>query len=550
MEQEWDLGPSLLESMWRFRRLVILTVVIAALAGFGLSQLQPTMYEGKTSLILSDPRNAGVFRDETRLVIDPSRYVRNQAELITLTEVLTRAVQLEGGRVSVEDLKRTVTADASTNLDLITIRALDPTPEGAASLSDSVGHAYEQIVTEEVKANADAALAELDRSRADTQSQIDALEAKLATDPNDSATKAERDAAVAQLVTLKNRAEQISVDAALYGTGVQLFEASEIPKSPASPRPKRNAAVAGILGLLAASAYAWWRAEHTQAAEYRQDAAPVLGAPLLGEVPDFATVGVTGPAPALSAPTSPAGDAYQFIVSSLEFALAEAGGTMVLVTSAGPTDGKTVTTLNLGVAAARDGRKVLLVDADERIRGLSRFLGAGPEPGITDLASRDIKFADAVRSMRISDTVHLPVVPAGSPVDDTAGFFRTPGFRKAMGLIRTHADLILVDSPPLLAVADTSAIASQTDGIVLVVDKGTPIRVLEDARERMAFIGTPLLGYVFNRSDLKGGRYGYKKYRYGRYGSYGYGYGYGHPNGQDEEDEKSKHRRGKRRAKA
>ena len=393
-----------------------------------------------------------------------------------------------------------------------------------------------------------AALAELSASQTELQQRINSLDAQLAANPDDASTKAERDAAVAQLITLNSRADQIAVDAALYGNGVELFERSEIPESPARPQPVRNAAVAAILGLLGAGAWAWWRAEHTQAADYRQDAAPVLGAPLLGEVPDFTEVGVVGPVPALSSPTSPAGEAYQFIVSSLEFALTEAGGSMVLVTSAGPTDGKTVTTLNLGVAAARDGRKVLLVHGDERVRGLSRFLGTSPEPGMTDLASRDIDFVDAARSMRISDTVHLPVVPAGSPVDDTAGFFRTPGFRRAMGKIRAQADLVLVDSPPILAVADTSAIASQVDGIVLVVDKGTPMKVLEEARERMGFIGTPLLGYVFNRSDLKGGRYGYKKYGYGRYGSYGYGYGT--PNGHDEDDDKARHRQGKRRAKA
>jgi len=530
--REWDLGPSLLESMWRFRRLVILTVVAAALAGFGLSYLQSTMYEGTTSLVLSDPRNAGVFRDTTQLVIDPSRYVRNQAELITSTEVLAKAVQLEGGRVSIEDLKQNgrVTADASTNLDLITIHALDPTPEGAASLADSVGHAYEQVVADTVKANADAALAELDRSRADTQAQIDALEIKLAADPTDTASKAERDAAVAQLVTLKSRAEQITVDAALYGTGVQLFEASEIPTSPSSPKPVRNAAIAAILGLLAAGAYAWWRAERTQSAESRHDAAPVLGAPLLGEVPDFAAVGSEGMIPTVTAPGSTVAEAYQFIVSSLEFAL-NGSGPVVVITSADQGDGKTVSALNLAVAAAKDGRKVLLVDADERVRGLTRYSGGAPEPGLTDLAGGTVSIDSCTRTWPVADGVVVPLIPAGRNLGDTAGFFRTGAFRTAMTQISKSADIVLIDTPPLLAVSDASAVAARADGIILVVAKGTPLRHLEDVRDRLEFVGTPLLGYIFNRSDPNDPKYGYKY-------KYAYGYGYTNdPNG------KRKHRR-------
>ncbi|HKZ24326.1 MAG TPA: Wzz/FepE/Etk N-terminal domain-containing protein, partial [Acidimicrobiia bacterium] len=210
--EEWAMGPSLLESVWRFRRLVIITVVAAAAAGFILSFLQSTMYEGSTLLILSDPRNSGVFRDTNSLVIDPSRYVRNQAERMVSTPVLTKAAELEEGRVSIEDLRERVTAQPSTNLDLITIKALDPTAAGAAALADSVGHAYEAVVAEDVRANAEAALAELDRSRSDLQVQIDVLEAELVVNPADATAKAERDAAVAQLVNLKNRAEQISVD--------------------------------------------------------------------------------------------------------------------------------------------------------------------------------------------------------------------------------------------------------------------------------------------------------------------------------------------------
>src|SRR5699024_8892176 len=124
-----------------------------------------------------------------------------------------------------------------------------------------------------------------------------------------------------------------------------------------------------------------------------------------------------------------------------------------------------VTTLNLAIAAARDGRRVIVVDGDERVRGLSRLAGFDRERGLTDLANEDVAFEECVYAAELADSGRLPFIPSGSRIEQTAGFFRTPAFRKAMLRIKEHADLLLVDTPPILAVSDTSAIAGQVDGI-------------------------------------------------------------------------------------
>ena len=112
----------------------------------------------------------------------------------------------------------------------------------------------------------------------------------------------------------------------------------------------------------------------------------------------------------------------------------------------------------------------------------------------------------------------LRFVPAGSPAGDTAAFFRSPAFRSAIRRLRDSADLVIIDSPPMLVVADTAAIASQVDGIVVVVAHGASLRGLADLRQQLQFLGTPLLGYVYNRSPASNGRYGYAQYGYGQYG--------------------------------
>lgn len=517
----WEQGPGLIESAWRFKWLIVAATVVAMLAGYGASLLQPTMYEAEARLLLTDPRTAGVFQDSQRISIDPSRYVRNQAQYVESRAVAVKTIELLDGSVSVDEVDERVTARASVDLDLITIRASAPEAGDAAELANAVGEAYQSRVREEVQAHAQQAITELDASKQDLQQRISAAERGLAGNPDNSALRAERDAAIAQLITIESRADQIAVDAALYGSGVELFEEAEVPEVPAQPKPLRNAAVAGVLGLMAAAALAWWRAERTQSAEGRDDPARVLGAPLLGEIPEFSDVGADGPSPTVTMPHSVAAEAYQFVVASLQFALAEHGGSSVVITSAAPGDGKTATALNLAAAAVQDGRRVLLVDGDERMRGLTKLSGLSPDPGLTDLQDENLPFSGCVSEWRLSERVALPFVTAGSELRDPAGFFRTPGFRRAIRRIKDYADFTIVDSPPILAVADSSAIASQVDGIVVVVQRGTPLRLLEDVAQRLAFVGTPVLGYVFNRAKPRSRRYGRT------YGA-GYGYGYGH----------------------
>jgi len=515
----YKAGPSLLKALLRFRWLVVLTSIAAAVATYGLSFLQATTYEAEASMLLTDPRTSGVFDDGSSVIRDLSRYVRNQAEFTESSAVAVRASELLGNGLAVKDITESVSAAPSRDLDLVTIRAAQPTAVEAAALADAVGEAYQQLVAEQVQATAVAAISELVESKARLQSRVDALEAGLAAERGNSALQAERDAAIAQLVNLDTRIEQIDVNMALYGSGVQYFEAAKIPQSPAAPRPLRNAAAAAVLGLLAAGAYAWWRTERAPLAETRHDPAPVLGAPLLGEIPEFSAVGVKGPAPVIHEPESVAAEAYQFVTSSIDFALDQVNGSTVLLTSTAPDNGKTVTSLNVAAAATGDGARVLLVDADERARGLTRMGGDGNLTGLTDLVRRDdTELRDCLVRWKVTDDRHILVLPAGKRLPVGSSMFRSKAFEKVVAKLRDTAALVIFDSPPVLAAAETVEIAAQVDGIIFVVEQGIPLRALDEARARLEIVGKPILGYVFNRATHGPGRYG-------KYYSYGYGYG-------------------------
>lgn len=505
-------SPGLLESLWRYRFPVVAFTLLGGIVGFLLAMQQAPVYQSTSQLILADPRNTGVFGEIRAVVQDSGRYIRNQAELIRSGAVYPTAAELIDNRYHPETIAGLVTVEGRNEVDVIMITAFDFTPEGAAELANAVAEAYREVVRQQVQRTASAAITELRETNNSLRADLRSMDADVVG----SAAEAERNAALGQIMENESRISQLTVDAALFDDGVEAFAPGREPLGPSQPRPRRNAAAGALLAFVVAAAYAWWRHGVTRTLERGSDPAAVLGAPLLGEIPEFSKVGVSDKIPTVSAPMSPAAEAYQFVVSALAFALDAVHGQSIVITSATPGEGKTLTSLNLAVAARKDGRSVILVDADWRMRGLTELSGVDAQAGLSNLRSDQVPFEWATSLLSLSEDVHLSLVTAGDDVDDPAGYFRTANFRRALARVKERGDLVVVDSPPILSVSETSAISSQVDGIVIVVSRGTPQRLLVEVRRRLEFVGTPVLGYIFNRSSPRSSAYGMA-------GDYGYG---------------------------
>ena len=509
-----DNEPSLFASLWRFKWYIVAAGILAAVAGYGLSMLQDELYQSEGQLLLNDPGSSGGVASEIGIVLDPGRYVRNQAEIIQSPQVAAQASELLGGDPSTSAIQASMSVSTDYDIDAIWLRSTQSTGELATAVVNAVAAAYEDVVEEGISTRVNSAIATLEQSKLDLITRIAEIDAELAADPGNITLTAQRTAAVSQLVALDTRIEELGTDATIYGSGVQLYVAPGGPGTQIQPRPVRNAAIALVLGVIAAGAWAWWRSESDQRADDRNTPAAILDAPLLAVVPEYSDVGANGPNPADANPESGAAEAYHFAVSALSFALDQVDGKTVIITSTAPGDGKSVTALNIAFAAAKDGRRPLLIDADERARGLTRLSGLGIGLGLTDLTNgRPIN--DVIGEWGMMNNTSLPFVPAGSRLDDSAAaYFRSTSFRNALPQLTADYDMVIIDTPPAMSAAETGDIASQADGVVLVVSAGTPLRDLHDARQRLSISRTPILGYIFNRAK-------------GSSGAYGYGYGYG-----------------------
>ena len=481
---DWDpAAPTVLGSVARYRYAVLLAVVAATALGFVGSSLLSPVYTGVANVYLTEQEDA----------FNPDRPVQEAASRIASRSVLRRAARTLDG-VDRRTLEDAIDVTADTGVGLVAVSAESGDAEQSAAIANAVTQAYQQQTTEAVQARLDEVDDLVSSQQSALVQQIERAQRRVQQNPNDAQAQRELDALQGQLLAIQTRIGEVVADTAVFGTGIDEIESAVVPDEPTRPRPVQNAAIVGFAGLVCATAIAYWRM--VQAARARTDPAVVLGAPLLAQIPEFKqSVDGRESDPLFD---YDAVEAYQFLLSSFEFAVNQTGARSILVTSPSPGDGKSLTALHLARALATQGRQVTLVDTDIRARGLTAMLNAEHLPGLVALAEGEL--VDTVtRRYRISPTVRLSFVPAGRALHQPTGLLATSRYREAISKITQHNELTIVDGGPLLTVADALAIATQVEGILLVIDARTSQADLEQVRQRLRLVSTPSLGFVVNR---------------------------------------------------
>jgi polysaccharide biosynthesis transport protein len=485
-------APGLVISILRYWRSSVLIVVLCAALGYGVSLLLPEKYVATAQVALLDPRRDEIFQGAGSLPRDLEVYTERQATVVTSNTVLD---SVEGQSAS--ELRSKITADGSNPGQLL-ISASGSTGQEAQDLANAVADAYGEQVNTSTRELAEDDLAALDRVRVEAEDVVRDRAAALEETPSDPVLEAELRAAQNTLADVNEQISKIRTNADAFGDGVDFSDPAGRPSVPVEPKPLRNAAVGGLFGVLLAGALAWFRADRHRVADGSAAPAGVLGAPLLGTVPDMAKGDELR---ALTDGASVAGEAFQFAAASLQYVFKWG---VLLVTSPQRGDGKTVSAASIAAAAARDGTRVLLVDADVRALGLTgRILGpeqAERHVGLTDLASGTARTEEAVRLVALAEDVTLPFLPGGTVRHNLGSLFRTAGTGAAVRLLRESYDLVVVDCPALLPVADVASLSAHADGILLTITRGTPFALLEEVRSRLELVPAPLVGYVFTRA--------------------------------------------------
>jgi Mrp family chromosome partitioning ATPase len=512
-------GPGLLLSVWRRRWLVIFATIAGVLAGMVVAQLQEPVYEARALMRLADPRTAGVFESQEATGADV--YMARREDQVSSRAVSERAAEILGPGFSAQEVRNSIQVSSNADLLTLTVRAQQGTGDQAARMANTVAEAYQQVTRERTLEDTDREVSELRSAEAALQDRIEAIEEELeglptgveaASEPRAELIIARLENLVSQLIEVETRIREVSINAEVVGSGVETFEPATVPGTPIEPRPGMLALVGGLLAMGVAATLAYWRATQTAQVWSSRDVERVLAAPLLARLPVIRRERPQKlPDDLVVEPRVT--EAYQFLLNSIEYELGRIGGSSILVTSAGPTQGKTTTCVHLALAAGRAReRKIVLVDGDLRVQSLTGLLEGDDRPGLAELVFQESDLKDVLVRRAITPEVSVWALPAGQRARDPS-FLRSPAFQEVMSRVRRAADLTIVDSAPVLAVADTTVIAAHVDAIVLMVNERTPASELERVRERLSFVSAPLLGYVYV-GDHSGDR-----------DPYGYGYG-------------------------
>ena len=209
-------------------------------------------------------------------------------------------------------------------------------------------------------------------------------------------------------------------------------------------------------------------------------------------------------------------EALRGLRASLHFAMMEASNNILMITGPIASLGKSFVTINLGAVLAMSGKRVLVIDADLRRGYLHRHLGIEQKPGLSDCISGTVEEAAILRK---SPVPGLDFISCGSRPPNPAEILMSERFASLLERLSKGYDYVLIDTPPVLPVADAAIVGRLVGSTFIVIKSGEhPMRTIQETVKRLGQAGVNVSGTVFNQVGAKIGSYGY--------GAYGYHYGY------------------------
>ena len=329
---------------------------------------------------------------------------------------------------------------------------------------------------------------------------------------------------------LLQRMKEIGVAAGVQENNIAVIDEALPAGAPFKPNLSRNLALALVLGLMAGVGLALVLEFFDSTIHRTEDLEALTSRPVLGLVPmvkqkqmradnqDAALPERAVGHYSAKFPKSSVSEAFRSLRTSLMFSTPEGMPSTILVTSPGPGDGKTTTAINLATVMAQNGSRVLLIDADLRKPRLHRDFGKPQSPGLSNrIASATGEQSDSA-SILPTDVEGLFVMPSGNSAPNPAELLSSERMGKIIAMSGRAFDHVVIDTAPILGLADSMVLSRQVDGVIVVTSAGkTAKESIKTSMKRLQQVRAPVLGMVLNTVDLESPDYAY-------YSSYYYNY--------------------------
>ena len=436
--REWEVWVDFkqLASVLRRRWLTILTLVVLGLgASAAFNTVATKQYQSTTKIFISADVRAST--DAYTGSLFTAGRVKSYADLANSSEVMSQVIDELGLDLGAQELAGQVTSSVVPDTLRIVLTVTDPDPKLAQAIARTTADKLTDY------------LSELETPAGSEQSQITAT----VTDP----------------ATFNGR--------------------------PVSPRVELNLALAGLIGLVLGAALAMARDALDRSVRTMEHAHELTHAPVLASIAYDSGIKKN---PVLSDQRgfSPRAEAFRLLRTNLQFLDLDQRPRSLVITSAVPGEGKTVTATNLAVALAQAGRRVVLVDGDLRRPRVAPILGLDSAVGLTTVLVGSAELKD---SIQVHEPTGLHLLASGPKPPNPTEILQSRLTHDLMLELRDLYDMVIIDAPPLLPVADAAVLATIADGAIIVTRFGRTTREqLKEAVGRVDGVGGRLFGLVLN----------------------------------------------------
>jgi succinoglycan biosynthesis transport protein ExoP len=509
-------GSLLRKWLW----LMVACSVVAGGLAYAVSRNSIPIYRASATLMVNqaaNPTSVAGYSD----ILTSERLARTYANLLTSWPVLEETAQRLG--VDPKGLERTVTVIPVRDTQLLEITVEGPDPQLIAQIADTLPQVF-------IERNRDMQLGRVTESRANLEKELSDTETDIARTQSalnatlDDTQRTRLETSLAQYrntySNLVASYQQVKLAEAQAINNLVVAEPAKIPKNPIRPNTRANVLLALVAGAALAIGAAFLAEYLDDTLKTPDDVSRVGGLSTLGAIARLKDTGGTRQLVAWLQSRVPESEAYRTLRTNIQFSSVDRPIRTLLVTSSGPGEGKSTTVANLAVVMAQTGQRVVLVDTDLRRPVLHKVFGVPNNTGLTSaLLAGDSSALDA--HLQPTGVENLIVLTSGPVPPNPSELLGSHRMARLIEKLTADADLVVFDSPPVLAVTDAVVLGRQLDGVLLVVDAGrTREQALANATAELQKTGANLLGVALNRLDSRhGGHYYYYYYYYSEDGT-------------------------------
>jgi non-specific protein-tyrosine kinase len=508
--------------IWRRKWAVLLVTVIAAAVLLGVGLLQAQVYEARADLIyeqqldVANPLTGQSYSDPTVRTTELSS-VNAIIQSPTMTQRVATILTDQGLPTSGYEVRAQVAQDlAGTGTQSTNVVSIFAT-SGEAEYSAAVAQAYADSF--------------VDWRMERMLTQIEAAESAIRAEIRDYPEAAKESS---DFIILQQRLRDLQILAATATGNFRVLVPASIPAEPIEPRPLRSALLGMGIGLLLGIGVAFLLEQLDTSVRSDADIAEYVRLPILARIPRISkklldhTALVT-----LSEPDGTSAEAFRMLRTNLSFMSVDGEVRSVLLTSCLQGEGKSVTIANLAVTLALGGKRVIVVDADLRRPRMHNYFRLDNEKGVSTVVSGQTPLSESVQAVSVvpaspengfdgfeawtsgdgGQGTRLYVLTSGPTAPNPGEIVSSRRFGQLIDMLAPKADIVLVDSPAMLAVGDTAALADKVDGLLFLVEPDVVRRQqLIQAREQLDKLPCTLLGLIIARRKASGAYYAPRYY--------------------------------------